>query len=713
MSLTDKYKSMKLGTKVVMIVFAMIALIFAFVLFYQNHILQRTHIAKEISRSRALTAFCEGVRNFAGNLRDLEIYDNEKMIGEIRETLGEKDYSKMKMYRTIPVVSAWTAAREKAAELGYEFRVPKNRPRNPKNAPRPGVEKAVVDYLEGKGTIGAIEKAGAKVIFPEEKNTAAEIGEIGIVHTGVETDGLEDGKTGNIDAVRFFRSIKLTNDCMVCHGEPAGSLDILGFEKEGWKAGEVHGAFEIISPLDKMRKEVSEARRDNIFLAVALFFLSACVFYFYIRSVVGKPIEKIVEYTKRIGEGDFSSMLNLKGRDEIGFMAAHIDSSVGNLREIIKVLSDTSATLSGSSFELAGTSAQMAASAGKMNEKSDSVAGATEEVSVSVGNVASTARESSSGVMNIAAMTEEMSVNVMNVADLTKRTSEKVKNMAEAGELMSGGADNLAAAIEEMTMSLGEVERNTDQAGIISKEANHSVELINQKMNALAGASKQIGKFVDSIKDIADQTNMLALNATIEAAGAGESGKGFSVVASEVKELAKQSAEASDEISLQVENIRDAIKDVSNAMGAMNKVVMENRDINQTIAAAVKEQRSTAGEISKTVADNARTARDVSESASEASGLVREIVAATDETSQSSDEAAKNVNEVSNSVKDIAMSINEAALGVNEIAKNIQEINEEAGGIADAASKTNAAAGDLAENSARLSAIVGKFQVGE
>ncbi|MBF0224393.1 MAG: HAMP domain-containing protein [Desulfobacterales bacterium] len=430
-----------------------------------------------------------------------------------------------------------------------------------------------------------------------------------------------------------------------------------------------------------------------------------------ITSAITKPIIKIASFVKTFGTGDLSSTLDIDTKDEIGDMTRELNRAITNLRNIMKKLADTSNGLSGSSEELSSVSSQMAASAEEMTKQSDTVAAASEQISASVGTVASAAEQASSSVSNIAAMTEEMSSTFSNVANSSNETARNVDGMAHSSEEIASNINTIAAAIEEMTASLNEVSKNTAKGSRVSQNANKRAQDINERMEVLVNASKQIGKVVGVIKDIADQTNMLALNATIEAAGAGEAGKGFAVVAGEVKELAKQSAEATDEIAGQVENIQNSTNEAVAAIEEISKIINEIAGINETIASAVEEQTATASEISKSVANNAKTVKDVSNNAKKSAQLVQEIAKSVGDSSIAAAEIAKHVDELSSGVREVANSSNEAAKGVHDISKNIQGISSASKETSIGASQTNLSSKELANMAAALSEIVKGFKL--
>ncbi|MBF0395434.1 MAG: DUF3365 domain-containing protein, partial [Desulfobacterales bacterium] len=146
MSYKNESKVTKIATKVILIVFAILLVSYSVTIFYQSSMLQKSYLSKEVDKSRTITTFCEQFRTFIGELRNSEAFNDNILLKELLEDIkAGKKYYETKMYKTVPVVAAWTAAKYKASELNYEFRVPKNDPRNQMNEPRPGVEKAVVD----------------------------------------------------------------------------------------------------------------------------------------------------------------------------------------------------------------------------------------------------------------------------------------------------------------------------------------------------------------------------------------------------------------------------------------------------------------------------------------------------------------------------------------------------------------------------------------
>jgi methyl-accepting chemotaxis protein len=236
------------------------------------------------------------------------------------------------------------------------------------------------------------------------------------------------------------------------------------------------------------------------------------------------------------------------------------------------------------------------------------------------------------------------------IAGTTNQFSTNVNTISASTEQMSASVKNVAASIEEMSSSINEVSKNCQTESRIAADADSKAKTTQSIMEKLGASAKQIGKVVEVINDIADQTNLLALNATIEAASAGEAGKGFSVVANEVKELAKQTAQATGEIAKQIEDIQKDTQFALKAIGDIASVISDINGISQTIASAVEQQSATINEISKNVGE-------VSHAASESARNVSEVAAGSSNISKSVGEMSASLAESTNSLGEFQDSI--------------------------------------------------------
>ena len=231
-------------------------------------------------------------------------------------------------------------------------------------------------------------------------------------------------------------------------------------------------------------------------------------------------------------------------------------------------------------------------------------------------------------VETVSAAAAEMQSTAQAVSGTADQTSRQSTAVAAAAEQASANVQTVASAAEELSSSISEISRQVAQSTQVAGAAVAEVDGANQKVQGLAEAANKIGEVVALITDIADQTNLLALNATIEAARAGEAGKGFAVVASEVKNLANQTARATEEISNQIGGIQGATQDAVSAIGSIGGIINQINEITSAIAAAVEEQGAATQEI-------ARNVEQASSGTQEVSSNIAQVTQAASETGSS------------------------------------------------------------------------------
>jgi methyl-accepting chemotaxis protein len=565
-------KSLSVRVKILAIT-AIGPLVLALILSYQRvSDIREGAINGVVEKSRAVVELAEAVRENMAHKLDMGVI----------KPFSEVDPSHI--LEAVPIVTALNTAKIKSKSLNYTFRAPKFSPRNPENTPTE-FESGILNELKDKNLV-------EKIVVDKEN-------------------------------VYYFKSIRLTKECLFCHGDPAGEKDVVGGTKEGWKEGEIHGAFEIISSLKEADKKVSLAKMTIAGFTVFVLAVILLAVWVLVNKNVIAPLDMFRNVLKAVSKGDMTHEVKIESGDEFGSMASAIDTMRLELRNIFSTVKLRAENLNSAGRELGSISRKMTDSADETLGKTNSVAAAAEEMSVNM--------------TNVAAAVEETSTNVSIIA----------------------------TSAEQMIATINEIAAKSDLANKSTNDAVDKAKTASDKVGELGKAASEIGKVTEAITEISEQTNLLALNATIEAARAGEAGKGFAVVANEIKELARQTAQATYEIKEKIEGIQASTQSTISQIGEITDSVSSVNDI--------------VGEIFTAIDEQARTTREIAGNVGQASIGIKEVSSNVSETSVVSTEVARDIAVVNKLTEDMTKS----SITVKESAENLNNMAEEFSSIMD------------------------------
>ena len=351
-----------------------------------------------------------------------------------------------------------------------------------------------------------------------------------------------------------------------------------------------------------------------------------------IRSVL-RPIQRLADSAKLVAEGDLNvANLDVPGTDEL----ARLGSSFDEMTDTLGVINEQVSAVARSEPDADAFASTVP---GELGHAIDALRNADRErTSLQVEQRQSFARvqellaavQTKAGELTSSSnMLTAISNDLAGGAD---ETAAQASSVSAASEEASAIAQSVAAAVEELQGSIVEIARGAAAATTTATEAvdvaNHTRATIEQ----LGESSAEIGKVIELISSIAEDTNVLALNATIEAARAGEAGKGFAVVANEVKDLAGETAKATEDIKSRVERIQTDTDAAVEAIGQVSKVVEEINSTQATIAASVEQQTATTNEIAASISDVAKTSQEITENNSGVAGASQQTSAGANQT---------------------------------------------------------------------------------
>lgn len=438
--------------------------------------------------------------------------------------------------------------------------------------------------------------------------------------------------------------------------------------------------------------------RTEVIILIIMAILVSLGVSLYISSNISKSVGMVVATAERVGNGDLTvDEIKVNSRDEIRTLADSFNKMVNNLKNIIHQINDTSQSVAATSEELSSNAEEATKATQQVASAIEDVARGTTEQTRNITDTVKVVDQVAQAIQQIATGAGEQSKNVID-------TTEMVAGMAQKIDLMAEGM----ADVKEIAVQNGDVAISGGTA--VEKTVNGMMKVKDavfetaHKIHELGEQSQKIGEIVQVIDDIAEQTNLLALNAAIEAARAGEHGKGFAVVADEVRKLAERSGKATKEIADLINNIQQGTKVAVESMEVGTREVEDGvvlaQEAGQALSEIVDGVKAAGAKVNKIM----ELINEIITGSNEVTGAINNVAAITEENTAATEEMSASAEQVNASMQNMASVSEESAASAEEVSASTEELTA-------SIEEISASSEQLAKMAQDLKSMVAQFRV--
>ncbi len=520
----------------------------------------------------------------------------------------------------------------------------------------------------------------------------------------------------------FYKPLENSSYCKGCHAQE----------------GAILGAVKLTVSLEKIYGKSMDFILWNTIISIIGISVATFAFWIVLRKLVINPIKSVEKSITSVAEGNLSFRLDIKTNDEIGKMRAAINESLHSLGNIFQRVKNSTKRVNAVAekveveFRNVSDAAKLeseaivniAISLEQMNSASADISDSTESLAISTEEKAASMEEMVTSISEVAKSVNELSSVVDSTSVSIEEMTATIKEVANKAEELAMASEETLAAAEEISSSIKEVEQSSKDSAMLSEKVKNeassfgitsvektiegiqniksSFEKTANFIKILEGRSNEIGKILNVIDEITDQTTLLALNAAILAAQAGEHGKGFSVVADEMKDLAERTSFSTNEIDGLIKGVQNEVKDATLAMNEGLKSVEEGLkvasnagDALNKIVESSKQSAEMSLSIERSATEQAKTTRLVSESMEKVKNMVAQVAKTTLEQSKSALLITKATEKMRDVANHVSAATSEQLTNTRQISEAMELVSEKTRQIAKATNEQKAGAAQI------------------